>query len=498
MEKVAVIDLGSNSVRLVIFEVTSKGFKVIDDMKETVRLGEGLEESQKLSPWSMEKAILTLKMFRSVCFSYRASLIAVATAAMRKAGNSPEFLQRIKEETGIELRIISGEEEAYLDYIGVINSIDVTDGVIMDIGGGSTELVQFADKQLIEAVSLPFGSLDLTRKFRLAEQVELANELGLSNFLEQAFRKVPWAGKAINGPLIGIGGIIRNIGKIDRKRKKYPLDIAHNYSVDFQDINEIYDIVKNRQLPDRYSIEGLSQERTDIFVGASAAVKIFMEMSGIKKMITSGYGLREGLVYQHIGMLPPVKEDVLDASLDNIMHMYQVDTRHAYHVHTLYQKLFRLLQEVHGIEEDLTRINKTAALLHDIGVNIRFYDHHEHTFYLILNTGITGLSHRELLLSAYIAASHRTKKFKAPLDEYKGVLNKGDKILVRKAGIILQIANSLDRSMVGKIKDIDCLVESGKVTIRLTAEDNCELEKKDALCAADNFKKIFERELVIL
>ncbi len=126
-------------------------------------------------------------------------------------------------------------------------------------------------------------------------------------------------------------------------------------------------------------------------------------------------------------------DNVLDASLENIMDIYRINKQHGYHVYKLYNKLFEELSEVHGIKEDMTRINKTAALLHDIGVNIRFYNHHEHTFYMILNAGITGLSHRELILSACIAASHRLKRFKFVLDDYKAILKKGDRLIVKKA-----------------------------------------------------------------
>jgi exopolyphosphatase/guanosine-5'-triphosphate,3'-diphosphate pyrophosphatase len=499
MKKTAVIDLGSNSVRLVIFEVWPKGFSVIDDMKESVRLEEGLDDLQNLSKSSMDKAIQTLKMFRSVCLAYGASLIAVATAAVRKANNREVFIRRIEKETGIKVRLISGEEEAYFDYLGVVNGVEVTDGVIMDIGGGSTELILIEDKKLKDAVSLPFGSIDLTNKFNLAEQVRTENETGLNRFLTEAFQKIGWAEKGVKGPLIGVGGTIRNIGKIDRRRKSYPLDLAHNYQMTREDVSEIYQSVKNTQPRDRKYVEGLSADRADIFVGANAAVKIFMEVCGMTRLITSGYGLREGLIFHDLGndYISLGQANVLDASLENTLNLYQVDLQHAYHVYGLYGKLFSVLRDVHGITEDMSRINKTAALLHDIGINIRFYDHHEHTFYLMLHAGLVGLSHRELILSAYIAASHRAKKFRFSLEEYRTLLNKGDKLLARKAGLILQIANSFDRSLDGKVKDLHCQVEKNSVTIRPEADENCEMEKKDAILAAENFQKIFNKELVI-
>jgi exopolyphosphatase/guanosine-5'-triphosphate,3'-diphosphate pyrophosphatase len=141
LKNVAVIDIGSNSVRLVLFEITATGFKVIDDMKETVRLGEDLEKDGLIKETAIGRTIKTLKMFNNVCQANNAPILAVATAAARKAKNSQELIRRLQAETGIAVRIISGEEEALLDYQGVVNSIDIQDGLIIDIGGGSSELV---------------------------------------------------------------------------------------------------------------------------------------------------------------------------------------------------------------------------------------------------------------------------------------------------------------------------------------------------------------------
>lgn len=496
MERVAVIDIGSNSVRLVIFEVSNKGFNVIDEMKATVRLGEGLESHPYLSADSMKRAIETLRRFETACRVHGAAILAVATAATRKAKNGQAFVERIEQETGIAVRIISGQEEAFMDYLGVIHSTAVTEGLLIDIGGGSTELVLIRNREAVQSVSLPFGSLDLTRKFALTQTVTPDNEAKLTQYLKETFRKIAWLRDDPPGPLLGVGGIIRNIGKIDRRKKEYPLDLAHGYTLDYNDVKSIYDTVKGRDLEERKLVDGLACDRADIFVGANAVVKILMEFTGIKQLTISGYGLREGIIYHRILQKSPLG-DVLEDSLEHIMDQYRVDYRHAYHVYHLYGQLFGQLQELHGIEEDLTQVNKVAALLHDIGLAIRYYDHQEHTFYLILNAGLVGLTHRELVLSAYIAASHRLKKFKTVVDEYKNLLKKDDRLLIRKAGVLMQIANSLDRGLIGKISDVSCQIGAQRVVIRITAQEDAALEKNEAMEAAAAFKKIFHKELVV-
>jgi exopolyphosphatase/guanosine-5'-triphosphate,3'-diphosphate pyrophosphatase len=498
MKKVAVIDIGSNSVRLVMLEVTAHGFKVIDDMKETVRLGQGLQETGIIKEEAIDKALQTLSLFKGVCQVNNASVLAVATAAVRKAGNGDVLLERIREETGFDVTLISGEEEAGYDFEGVINSIDLSEFLLMDIGGGSIELVLVSAKKIKEAVSLGFGSLDLTQKFKLADEILPVQEADLLKFLRTAFSEVKWLKKIKACTLVGVGGIVRNIGKIDRKRKGYLPEIAHNYEMSKNDVAEIYQALKSRGLVARNGIEGLSKERSDIMVGACAAVRELMEYTGLKKLRTSGYGLREGLVFHHYINKDRKIIDILDASLQTILEMHHENKRHAYHVYSLYDRIFSELKSVHNICGDFTKINKTAALLHDIGVSIGFYNHHEHTFYMILNAGICGIDHRELVLSAYVAASHRLKKFRVTFEDYNLLLKKEDKEYAQRAGILLQIANSLDRGQVSAIKDVECEVTKKRVTIKTIQQRKAELEIKDAMQAAEVFRKVFGKELVIL
>ncbi|ADY54520.1 Ppx/GppA phosphatase [Syntrophobotulus glycolicus DSM 8271] len=498
MKKVAVIDIGSNSMRLVMLEVTANGFKVVDDMKETVRLGRGLQESGMIGEEAMNKAMQTLSLFKGVCEVNHASVLAVATAAVRKARNGADLLERIQKDTSIEVTLISGEEEAGYDFAGVINSIDLSDFVLVDIGGGSIELVLVKGREIKEAVSLAVGSLDLTQRFKLADEVSFGQEEDLLKFLRTAFAKVKWLKKEKPCVLVGVGGIIRNIGKIDRKRKGYLPDIAHNYKLSKNDVAEIYQLLKSKNLLERSSIEGLSKERADIMVGACAVVRELMEYTGIKKLRTSGYGLREGLVFKHYINQGRRFDDVLESSLQTVLDMHHENKEHAYHVYHLYDEIFKELTDVHKINGDFSKINKTAALLHDIGVSIGFYNHHEHTFYMILNAGICGIDHRELVLSAYVAASHRLKKFRFNFEEYQLLLKKEDKEYAQKAGILLQIANSLDRGQVSAIKEVVCEVDKKTVMMRTIKARDAELEIKDAMQAAEMFKKAFGKELVII
>ena len=514
MKNVAVIDIGSNSIKLVLVRVRNdNSFKIIYELKETVRLGKGMTEKPVLREDRMKIALQTLKMFKNLCDATDTKkIIAVATAAVRNANNQEEFLQRVKKETDLSVRVLSGSEEGYFDYWGVVNSIEKDDGLIMDIGGGSVELIWMENRQIKDSVSLPFGALDLTQQFDLYDEADKDQIKDLEKYLEKAYKEVSWLSEVEEMDLIGVGGTIRNIAKIDKRKKDYPLDMLHYYRMEDDNVQDVYDLVKKKDLKGRKKISGLSKKRADIFIGASAIIATLMNNYDINNMLISGKGIREGLIYKHLNDDDTPTEDVLDFSIQNVLNNFNVDIDHAQHVHKLTRKMFNQLKplyetDLEDFDGNIDNIVKTAALLHDCGRNINYYDHHEHSYYIILNSGINGLSHRELLITAYIAASHRhtkysLRKYNLNRANFKDIISKDgdDKEVIRKTGILLEIAESLDRNLKGFIEDVNCEVKNNRVTIKVITranEEDIELEINDAMAAADGFKKLYDKYLVI-
>jgi len=494
MQKIAIIDIGSNSLRLVLVQVTQDGFyKIINDLKESVRLGEGMTEKCELQAARVAEAIQTLSMFKQICDSVQTSeIIAVATEAVRKATNRQAFLERVKTEVGINVRVLSGDEEAYFGYLGVIHSLDLTEGLIMDLGGSSTELVWLQEQKIKEKVSLPFGAINLTDRFKLQNKITKEQEKQLLQYLNSYYRTIPWLAKLKGSQLIGIGGTIRNFGKIDRKRKNYPLDIAHNYRLKPNDIHEIYDLVKNKSLAQRQAIRGLSKARADIFVGGAAAVAALVNFCKLKEVIVSGKGLREGLLYDYLSRHYQPIMNAFNFSLHNNLANYQLDVKHAAHVCHLTKSLFTQLRNLHHLDSRVERILKAAAMLHDCGIAIRFYEQRKHVFYVILHSEINVLSHRELVMSAAIASYNLKNDYKENLTAYKTLKT------IQKLGILLQIAANLDRGRNGNITNIKCAIENDVVIIKTMAQNNPLLEIRNAMQAADHFRKIFKKKLLIV
>jgi exopolyphosphatase/guanosine-5'-triphosphate,3'-diphosphate pyrophosphatase len=222
-ERIAIIDLGSNSARLIVMHIYANGaYNLVYHQKDPVRLSEGMSSEHWLQPGAMERAIATLQIFAHMCNLFNVDkVLAVATAAVRNARNGGDFVGEVERKTGIALEVVSGDTEALLGYIGVINTIDVQDALLFDLGGGSTELTLVRNSKPVEMISLPFGAVYLTERFQTADRVTEGQLADLRNFVSEQLARVPWL-KKLALPIVGIGGTARNIAKNGSETQKLP------------------------------------------------------------------------------------------------------------------------------------------------------------------------------------------------------------------------------------------------------------------------------------
>lgn len=499
--RIGVIDIGSNSVHLVvaIYHEENGYFSVIDDAKVNVRLGEGMTRTGRLDPERMDVGVNTMKIYRRMIDAYQLDqVIATATAAVRKAENGDEFVRRVKEEADIEINVIPGEQEAMYDYLGVVNTIDIKDGLLMDIGGGSTELVLIQNREKKAGVSLPFGAVDLAEKFNLTDKPKKSDLEKLHVFLEGAFSQYPLLAEAKGYPVIGVGGTIRNMGRIHRRMTDYPLEIAQNYRMSRKDVKTVCEKTAAMDYQERKNIKGLSKARADIFIGASQAVMEIMGAIDSDQLIISKAGLRDGLLYESIGygegdLIP----EVFEYSLVNTARQLDVNCIHAYQVYRISRKLFNELAPIHGLplSRTLDKSLRTAAMLHDSGIKIQYSNHQLHSFYLILNAGINGLTHKEMLIAAFSALNHRTGK-KVQVDaEYARMLTKQDLNIIDVFSSILQIAEYLDRDMDGVVRDVNCVISDDAVTLNVLSQEHSVFTDMILDECGKKFNRVFKHTL---
>jgi exopolyphosphatase/guanosine-5'-triphosphate,3'-diphosphate pyrophosphatase len=501
-ERIAIIDLGSNSARLIVMHVYYNGaYNLIYHQKENVRLSEGLDKDNMLQPESINRAIDSLKVFAHMCELFSVDIIlASATAAVRSAKNGQEFLQKVYQETNIPLKVISGEAEAHLGYLAAINTLNINDALLFDLGGASTELTLIKDRKPRHVVSLPFGAVNLTEKFNTNKDVS-EKQLGqLKNFITKQLNQISWL-KNISLPLIGIGGTARNLAKIDQKQKNYPFPKIHNYRLGAISLDELWKNISNANNGQRSKIRGLSSDRNDIIVAGTSLVKCLFDITRAPNLVVSSCGVREGMFLKHyLGKkgYEEIISDILLHSAHNMMLFYKANAAHAYHVSKFAETMFDGWQPLHKMEPRDKELLRAASLLHDIGITINYYDHARHSTYLIENAKLFGLTHREQILTAIVAGWHHGQSAKYYRNRvYTEFLDEASWAKARKLALLLALAESLDTTQSASIEKIEATFTKQVATLKLTSSETHDIEKQAAEKCYKKFRKEFGLELTL-
>lgn len=504
MENLGIIDLGSNTARLLIVRITDKGyFQIVDQLKEAPRLGEGMDKDGFLKPARIQDTIKTLKMFKRLCDANGIEhIIAVATAAVRRAKNQRSFLDEVSATCGIKLRVLSAEEEAIYVYRGVINTMDVPRGIILEIGGGSTKIVYYNRRNLLNYTTLPFGSINLYEMFAGEGLTPDQQCEKISEFFTEKLKEIEWL-KEVDPEVqfIGVGGSFRNLCRITKIMKKYPLKTIHNYVIPDEDFNHVFGLIKGLDIDMKKRIKGLSSDRADILPAALAAVSAFKNYMGLKDIVVSGSGLRTGLLFNYA--MPTTIEkpvsDVLLHSLETITDFYGCNSEHTEHTVMLAVQLFKQLRVLHKFPRQYLKILKVAAFLYNTGNRVAFYNFEKHSGYIILNSNICGVSHRELVLASFVAANTYIEDIN-PFDwaKYRDLVTDEDVEVVKKMGVILRIAYALDRGMSSVVKGVNCDILGDSVIMKTELDGDAMLELNSANKISGDFRKIFKKNLEIL
>ncbi|HMQ68608.1 MAG TPA: Ppx/GppA phosphatase family protein [Ignavibacteria bacterium] len=497
----AAIDIGTNSFHLVIAKIDSKNrFTVVTKTKEVVRLGNSSNDMKYISKESIERGVEALKRFKLICDSHNAEIIAVATSATREALNKDEFLNRVFEETGIEINIVSGYEEARLIYLGVLQSLDIYKKKILlvDIGGGSTEFLIGKKGNVKIASSLKLGAVRLTRKFDLDDKVEKTDLKSSKIYVKGAMNQIVRTLQDEDYELvIGSSGTISNIGSII---------MSENTPVSDQDVNMNGFVIKRKPLyvaidkiykadttQERLKIPGLDPKRADIITaGAVILEQIFTDLK-IEKMTLSGYALREGIIMNYIQQNSGEFEfgHLTDVRYSSVIHLGErtnYDKEHSIQALKLANKIFDFVKVKFDLTDDDREYLEAATLLHDIGYYISHSDHHKHSYYLIRNADMLGFNDKEIEIIANIARYHRKSHPKTKHENYNK-LDDQSKDLIKKLAGILRIADSLDRSHKSIVEDIELCFDDKQLVIELVS---CKADPYLEIWGANLRKSLFE------
>ncbi|KRK88256.1 Ppx/GppA family phosphatase [Lentilactobacillus sunkii] len=303
MENLAVIDLGSNSVRMTISKISNDGsYETVAEEKQYVRLSENMGVEKILQPAAIDRTISALKGFKSIYSKLdHLTIKAVATAAVRQATNQKQFLKRVKNDIGINLEVISGTKEAYLDYVGVSETLPATNAVIIDTGGASAEIVLVQNGKVSNLISIPIGSVTLSSKFDLADEISAAEVFKAMIFVNKIFQSVWWLRNGLNLPIIGLGGSNRTLAKINRRfNNLLDTNDIHGYQLRDDATNGTFEKIIRMNLDERKKVPGINKERADIIVGGLIPVILLMNYLDSDRIMFSTSGLREGILFNRL------------------------------------------------------------------------------------------------------------------------------------------------------------------------------------------------------
>ncbi len=296
-----IVDLGSNSVRMDVVGVRKNGlFRVAKRMKKSCRLSEGLAEGNLLQEAAIDRTIEVLKELRAVAEGFPlVSEFAVATEALRRAENRDVFIDRAKTETGFSFTVIDGEKEAYYDYLGVVRSMNLRDFVLLDTGGGSSELVLVRNREMKAFACIPYGSITLTEQFAKEESMNREEFEKTGVLIREKLDELPWLSEAEGLPVVGLGGSIRTMIKIHQRKMNHNRPL-HHYRMMKQDVDLFREEILRMNREQRRKIAGMDPLRADIITAGILPLNTLMEKISSPCIVASAYGLREGLCYEKL------------------------------------------------------------------------------------------------------------------------------------------------------------------------------------------------------
>ena len=303
MKKIALLDLGSNSTRMAIYQINSdNSFQEIKRFKEMTRLAEGMGETgQKLTlkKAAIERTVAALEKFKDEYEKEPGLTLVrgVATAAVRSASNSADFLKIVKDKIGVDIEILSGDSEAYYDYAGVMHAFGLENCLICDMGGGSFELALVKDRQAVDYISIPYGAVTLSEKYNASNEISAADFFALQRFILHKFAQLPWLKKGVGFPLVLLGGANRTVARQGQQNSTGENDQSlHGKKMSSFSFVEVFQdwLAKDRQELE-YAL-GVEKERADIIIAGLTPVVLLLEKYDIPEVVFSESGVREGII----------------------------------------------------------------------------------------------------------------------------------------------------------------------------------------------------------
>jgi exopolyphosphatase / guanosine-5'-triphosphate,3'-diphosphate pyrophosphatase len=506
---VGFVDIGTNAIRLLVVRINPNlSYTVVSQEKEVVRLGENEFKDNLLKPDAMNRTILVCRKFVELAKTYGSSeIIAVGTSAIREAHNKETFLQSLLTETGLNVHIISGLEEARLIYCGVSSGVDMgqENAIFIDLGGGSTEIAIGNQSEILYLESLKLGAIRLTSQF--------VGEGWTGHIRYKLYKQMK---KEVNGNIIrvslqvkaigakrafGSSGTIINLAEVSNRMFKKTDDSTNSQILSRKNLKKAAQILCALDLNERKKIPGINPERADILVAGAAIMEVLMEEFGLEEINVSHRELRDGLLVDYLSTFESFREfqktPIRNRSILDLSRSCNYDEKHSETVASLATQLFDSAKAVglHNLGKEERELLRYAAIMHDIGDFLSFNDHHLHAHYVISNAGLLGFDQKEIAIMANIARFHR-KKHPTKKSLKSMHMDEHSKTVIIILAVFVRLAEKLDRSHCALIKKVEFKrVEHDRVLLSLFSDSDCTMEEWSVVQNRPAFFAAFGKKL---
>jgi exopolyphosphatase/guanosine-5'-triphosphate,3'-diphosphate pyrophosphatase len=459
----AVVDVGSNSARMIVFRLRpGEHLDVLEEARAPLRLGRELRDDDRLGPEAIERTLEALRDFRAIADGAGAErMIAVATSAVRESADGDRLLAEARE-AGVPLEVIDGKTEAMFGFLGAVHDLPVFHGVAMDLGGGSMELTGFHDRKFERSWTLPLGSLRVSDRFLVSDPPEDRELKDLRKTVKASLDEAGVGPIEAGGELVGIGGTVRNLAKMDLRRSDHPLRLLHGYELSAASVEDLVEDLASRTMKRRARLQGLNPDRADTIVGGAVVVLAVMDHLGVERVLISSRGLREGLALGDPDSVPTPRE-VRTISVATLASRFATwDPSAAARRVSLSSQLVEALElEAPPLVKEMLQ---HAASLLDIGKAIDHYERWDHAAMIVTAADLAGFTHQGLVV---LSAILRLAGEHTSLGPSARLIPPDERPALRKAAVALALAEELHRRIpAGERATLVCSRPRGRFEIQ--------------------------------
>ncbi len=458
---VAIVDIGSNSVRLVAYESHSRAPTPTFNEKALCGLGKGVATTGLLPEDAVAKALAALQRFRVLCDTMRISDIrSLATAAVRDAANGPEFLARAERAIGVNIDLISGQQEARLSALGVVSSIHKADGIVGDLGGGSLELADVSNRSVRYCLTLQLGGLSL---MDLSER----SPKKAAKIVREALANVKLLQSLSGRTFYAVGGTWRALARLHMRQRQYPMNVMHNYVIPSRDALEFARLVERIEADALMSIESVASQRRPLLAYGAAVLEEIIRLATPKEIVVSALGVREGLLYSQL----PLETQEEDPLIVSAREFNRLRSRAPSHGEELFDWTGRLLASTH-LEEDEEdrRLRHAACLLSDISWRAHPDYRGAQAYDLVANAAFIGVDHPSRGFLALAAAYRHLSNEDFVTPQSRSLVTARQLDRARILGAAMRVAYNISAAMPGVLPRAPMVCEKGHVILTLPAE----------------------------